>query len=55
MAPSLGQLIASRAQRDIVFRKEVLTALRTRLAKAEPKTPLWSNLDKAITAFERMK
>ena len=55
MAPSLGKLIASRASRDKIFRKEVLTVLRCKLAKAEPKTPLWRNLDKAITAFERMK
>ena len=52
---SIGQLIASRAKRDPEFKRQVLTALRTRLAKAEPKTPLWRNLDKAITAFERMK
>ena len=53
--PSVGQLIAARAQRDVVFRKEVLIALYKRLAKVEPKTPLWRNLDKAITAFEKMK
>jgi hypothetical protein len=53
--PSIGKLIAARCARDPELKKEVLTALRTRLAKAEPKTPLWRNLDKAITAFERMK
>ena len=53
--PSIGKLIAARAARDVTFRKEVLTALRKKLAKAEPNTLLWRNLDKAITAFERMK
>ena len=53
--PSVGQLIAARAQRDVVFRKEVLIALYKRLAKVEPKTQLWRQLDKAITAFEKMK
>src|ERR1039458_5473270 len=53
--PSVGQLIAARAQRDVVFRKEVLRALYKRLAEAAPKTLLWRNLDKTITAFERMK
>ena len=54
MATSLGQLISERAQRDPKFRKDVLTALRKRLAKAEPKTALWRNLSKAIAAFEKM-
>jgi len=55
MAPSLGQLIAARAQRDPLFKHDVLTALRKRLAKAEPKSTLWKNLSKAIAAFEKMK
>ena len=53
--PSIGKLIAARAARDVTFRKEVLTALRKKLAKAEPRTRLWRNLDRAITAFEKMK
>ena len=54
MAPSLGTLIAERAQRDPKFKQDVLIALRKRLTKAEPKTPLWRNLKRAIVAFEKM-
>ena len=58
MAPSgrtVGQIIAARAKRDPEFKRQVLNELYRLLAKAEPNTPLWRNLDKAITAFERMK
>jgi len=55
MAPSLGTLIAQRAQRDPKFKQDVLKALRKRLAKATPSTPLWRNLSRAIVAFEKMK
>jgi hypothetical protein len=53
--PSIGLLIAARAKRDPEFKRQVLNELYRLLAEAEPKTPLWRNLDKAITAFERMK
>jgi hypothetical protein len=55
MAPSLSKLIVARAKRDPEFKRQVLNELYRLLAEAEPKTPLWRNLDKAITAFERMK
>jgi hypothetical protein len=55
MAPSLGKLIAARAQRDPVFKKQTLVTLRKKLAKAIPKTAEWQRLDRAITAIENMK
>ena len=55
MAPSLGQLIATRAQRDPEFKRQVLNELRRLLAKAEPRTEHWLRLDKAVHALEDMK
>ena len=52
---TVGQIIAARAKRDPEFKRQVLNELYRLLAEAEPKTSLWKHLDKAITAFEKMK
>ena len=55
MAPSLGNLIVGRAKRDPAFKKQVLTALRRKLAKAIPRTAEWKRLDRAVHALEDLK
>jgi hypothetical protein len=55
MSPSLGQLIVDRAKRDLKFKKQTLTILRTNLAKAKPKTDEWHRLNRAIVALDNLK
>jgi hypothetical protein len=55
MAPSLGQLIVARCKRDKEFKRQTLTVLRTKLAKAIPRTAEWKRLDRAITTIDDMK
>ena len=55
MAPSLGQLISNRCKRDPVFKRQTLSALYKKLAKAVPKTDAWKRIDSAMTALENMK
>ena len=54
MAPSLGSLIANRAKRDPIFKKQTLKALRKKLVEAKPKTEAWKRIDRAITALEKL-
>jgi len=54
MAPSLGQLIASRSKRDPTFKKQILKNLYKKLAEAKPKTEPWKRLSRAIAALENL-
>lgn len=55
MAPSIGQLIVKRAARDKEFKRQVLTSLRTNLAKTKPTTKEWLRINRAIFAIENLK
>ena len=55
MAPSIGQLIVKRAARDKEFKRQVLTSLRTNLAKTKPTTKEWQRISRAIAAIENLK
>jgi hypothetical protein len=54
MVPSLGQLIASRAKRDPVFKRQTLKALRKKLKEAKSNTEAWKRIKRAIIALEHL-
>lgn len=53
--PTIGQLIAARAKRDPVFKRQVLKALRKKLTEATTGTKCHATLKKAISAIDGMK
>lgn len=53
--PTIGQLIAARAKRDPVFKRQVLAALRRKLTEVENGTKCHAKLKKAISAIDDMK